>query len=284
MKQLLLLTIFLMNGCASTKASEPIVEPQAGQYAEVNGIRMYYETYGEPRGIPLVLLHGGGSTIDVTWGRILPFLKRDRYVIALEEQGHGRTQDRNAPFRFATSAEDVAALLKTLNISQADIFGFSNGASVALALTLKHPQLVHKLVFASSMTKRSGATKGFFDFFKNPDFKQMPQPLKDAFLKVNPDPARLRNMFDKDVERMLHFQETADRDVKNVQVPTLILLGDHDVVTREHGVELSRMIKNSRLIILEGTHGEFLGEAITGKPGAPAPRITAELVNAFLRE
>jgi pimeloyl-ACP methyl ester carboxylesterase len=73
-----------------------------GGYADVNGIRMYYETYGPEHGVPLVLLHGGGSTIDVTWGRILPFLARDRRVIAVEEQAHGRTTDRSAPVRFET--------------------------------------------------------------------------------------------------------------------------------------------------------------------------------------
>src|SRR4029453_19095510 len=107
-------------------------EQGRGGYANVNGIRMYYETYGPERGVPLVLLHGGGSTIDVTFGRILPFLARTRRVIAIEEQAHGRTSDRNAPLRFETSADDVAAVLKQLQIGQADVFGFSNGASVAI--------------------------------------------------------------------------------------------------------------------------------------------------------
>src|SRR3954471_20759147 len=103
-----------------------------GSHADVNGIRMYYETHGPERGVPLVLLHGGGSTIDVTWGRILRFLARDRRVIAIEEQAHGRTSDRKAPVGFETSADDVAGLLKHLKVEQADVFGFSNGASVGL--------------------------------------------------------------------------------------------------------------------------------------------------------
>src|SRR5262245_629482 len=89
----------------------------------VNGIELYYEMHGTGGGIPLVLLHGGGSTIDVTYGRILPFLARHRTVIALEEQGHGRTTDRDAPVRFDSSADDVAALLARLNVPRADVMG-----------------------------------------------------------------------------------------------------------------------------------------------------------------
>ena len=100
----------LASGSVAASASEQ----GHGAYAAVNGIRMYYETYGPARGVPLVLLHGGGSTIDSTFGRILPFLARDRRVIAVEEQAHGRTSDRDAPLSFATSADDVATLLEQL--------------------------------------------------------------------------------------------------------------------------------------------------------------------------
>ena len=126
---------------ASAVVAASAAEQGRGGYAQVNGIRMYYETYGPERGVPLVLLHGGGSTIDVTFGRILPFLAHDRRVIAIEEQAHGRTSDRNAPLSFATSADDVAALLEHLKIQQADVFGFSNGASVGMEVAIRHPKL-----------------------------------------------------------------------------------------------------------------------------------------------
>ena len=189
-----------------------------GAYAEVNGIRMYYETHGPQRGVPLVLLHGGGSTIDVTFGRILPFLARDRRVIALEEQAHGRTSDRNAPVSFATSADDVAALLDDLKVARADVFGFSNGASIGLQLAIRHPQAVRKLVFASSMTKRAGADPQLWAFMQSADISNMPQPLKDAFLKVNPDPAKLKTMHDKDAERMRNFTDVPDADLRALQI------------------------------------------------------------------
>src|SRR5438874_12424358 len=103
---------------------------------------MYYEVHGRTDGVPLVLLHGGGSTIEVTFSRVLPIFAGSRRVIAVEEQGHGRTTDRDQPVTFESSAEDVAALLRHLRVNQADVFGFSNGASVALQVAIRHPQLV----------------------------------------------------------------------------------------------------------------------------------------------
>lgn len=160
---------------AALKATPAAAEQGHGAYAGVNGIKMYYETYGPARAVPLVLSHGGGSTIDSTFGRIIPFLARSRRVIAVEEQAHGRTSDRDAPLSFATSADDVAALLHQLGIERADVFGFGNGASVALQVAIRHPRALRKLVFASSMTKKAGAQPQLWSTIQNTDISQMPQ-------------------------------------------------------------------------------------------------------------
>jgi pimeloyl-ACP methyl ester carboxylesterase len=270
--RLFLFLLILGTGCASIQSG----------HAPVNGIRMYYEVHGPATGVPLVLLHGGGSTIEVTFGKALPFLARQRRVIAVEEQGHGRTSDRDQPVRFETSADDVAALLRHLRIEQADLFGFSNGASVALQVAIRHPKLVRKLVFASSMTKKSGAHAWFWDFMKGADFSTMPQPLKDAYLKVNPDPQKLRTMHDKDLQRMLTFEDVSDEAVRTVRVPTLIVIGDKDLVKPEHAVELTHRIAGARLLILPGGHGDYLGEIISTPPGSRAPERTASLIGEFL--
>jgi pimeloyl-ACP methyl ester carboxylesterase len=266
-----------------TRADLPAPQFKTG-YARVNGIRMYYEIHGEVAGAPLVLLPGGGSTIDATYGRILPLFAQHRTVIALEEQGHGRTSDRDAPVRFDTSADDVAALLASLHVERADVMGFSNGASVALHLALRHPALVRKLVFASSITKRAGAAPELWGFMAKADFSTMPQALKDAFLRVNPDPAKLRAMHDKDLERMQHFVDTPDEAVRTVQAPTLVLAADHDVPTPEHALELSRLFPRARLLILPGGHGDYLGEVVASKPGSHDPKLVAGLIDAFLDE
>jgi pimeloyl-ACP methyl ester carboxylesterase len=252
--------------------------------APVNGIQIYYEVHGRPEATPLVLLHGGGSTIDSNFGRVLPFLAGHRRVIALEEQGHGRTTDRDQPVTFEQSADDVAGLLRYLKVPQADLFGFSNGGSVALQVAIRQPGLVRKLVFASSFTKREGVQPQLWEFMERADISNMPQALKDAFLAVNPDPQRLRTMHDKDAARMRAFRNVPDDAVRGVRVPTLIVIGDRDVVRLEHGIELSRLFPDARLLVLPGGHGDYLAEVSTAPMDTDYAESTARLVERFLDE
>jgi pimeloyl-ACP methyl ester carboxylesterase len=262
--------------------SIPQMKAVKSGHAPVNGINMYYEMHGCGAGIPLVLLHGGGSTIEVTFSRVLPVFASSRRVIAVEEQGHGRTSDRDAPVTFESSADDIAALLRYLKVERADIFGFSNGASVALQVAIRHPQLVRKLVFASSMTKRAGAYLQLWKFMEQADFSNMPQPLKDAFLRVNPDVQQLKTMHDKDAARMQNFEDVPDDMIRSISAPTLVVLGDRDIVTPEHALELTRLISGARLLILPGGHGDYLGEMVMTQTNTHYPELTARLIEAFL--
>jgi pimeloyl-ACP methyl ester carboxylesterase len=259
-------------------ASSPVTRG----HLPVNGLQMYYEIHGRADGVPLVLLHGGGSTIDATYARILPWFARHRRVIAVEEQAHGRTSDRDRPERFETSADDVVTLLGQLGVASVDIMGFSNGASVALQVAIRHPAIVRRLVFASSMTKRSGAAPQFWDSIANATFADMPQPLKDAFLQVTPDPQKLRQMYERDIERMRSFRDVPDADVAAVKVPVLVLAGDRDVPTTEHAVELSRQLPHARLMVLPGGHGDYLGELLASGASSRCAELTAWLIEQFL--
>ncbi len=258
--------------------------PLESGHAPVNGIDMYYEVHGRTDGIPLVLLHGGGSTIDVTFGRVLPAFAANRRVIAIEEQGHGRTSDRDGPVAFDSSADDVAALLQRLQVDHADFFGFSNGASVALQVAIRHAPVVRKLVFASSFTRKSGAQPQLWEFMEQTDFSNMPQPLKDAFLRVNPDPRRLKAMHDKDANRMRNFADVSDDALRTVAAPTLIVIGDRDIVTAEHALELTRLISGARLLVVPGGHGDYIGEAGTVMTQGESryPELIAGLIEEFL--
>ncbi|TGL57692.1 alpha/beta fold hydrolase [Leptospira sarikeiensis] len=256
-------------------------EPTERGNAQIGDLSIYYEVHGKNEGIPLVLLNGGGSTIETTYSKLLPIFSKHRRVIALDEQAHGRTGDRKGPLRFHTSADDVAGLLKHLKIEKVDVLGFSNGASVALHLAVRHPKLVNKLVFASSMSKKSGAFPQFWEYMKKTSFEEMPQTLKDVFLQVNPDPQKLRNMYEKDVERMQNFKDLSDKEVASIKIPTLIVQGDRDVPKLEHAVELVRLIPNARLLVLPAGHGDYLGEAIGGKQDR-YPELTASLIEDFL--
>jgi pimeloyl-ACP methyl ester carboxylesterase len=160
----------------------------------------------------------------------------------------GRTSDRDQPVTFERSAADVAGLMRHLGVSQADLFGFSNGASVALQVAIRHPSLVRRLVFASSFTKRSGAQPQLWEFIGQADIANMPQALTDAFLAVNSDAGKLKTMHDKDAARMAQFADVPDAAVRGVRAPTLIITGDRDVARVEHAVELSGMFPDARLV------------------------------------
>ena len=176
----------------------------------------------------------------------------------------------------------MAALATHLGFEQVDILGFSNGASIALQVAIRHPALVRKLVFASAMTKRDGARPELWEFMARADVSNMPQPLKDAFLKVTPDVQKLRAMHDKDAQRMRQFEDVPDASLKSLRAAMLIVVGDHDVVTIEHAVELSRQIPGARLLVLPGGHGDYLGEAVMSQRHTRYPELTARLIEEFL--
>ncbi len=266
---------------AQTMTTHPL--PATSGYAPVNGLRMYYEVYGTGS-MPLVLIHGGGSTIASNFGTVLPFFVKYGKVIAVELQAHGRTGDRDAPESFPQDADDVAALLRYLHIEKANFLGFSNGGSTALQIAIRHPALVHKIISASGAVRREGFIPGFFEGMPKATLKDMPAPLHTAFLDVNPDTAKLQVMFDRDKQRMVHFQDWPDESLRSINAPTLILAADHDVITVAHSLFMSQVIPRAQLAILPGMHGTYLGEICTVKQGSKLPEMTVNLVEEFLKE
>lgn len=253
---------------------------QTGNYADVNGIKMYYEIHGE--GKPLVLIHGGGSTIQTSFGTVLPLFAKHYKVIAVELQAHGHTSDRDAPESFMQDADDVAELLEQLNISKVYILGFSNGASTTLQIAVRHSKLADKIVVIAGAYKREGLIPGFFEGMPHATLDNMPKALQEAFLKINPDSSALFNMFNKDKQRMMDFKDWGDNDLKNIKASALIINGDKDVITSAHALTMSQLIPNASLIILPGAHGECLGEGETGPLKNKQPEIVVELVRDFL--
>ncbi len=250
-------------------------------YAKINGINMYYEIYGE--GKPLVLIHGGGSTIQTSFGRIIPILCKTHQLICVELQAHGRTSDRDKELSFEQDADDVTALLKELKITKADFLGFSNGGNTTLQIAIRHPELCNKIVVASALLKRNGTQSQFWEFMKKGTFEQMPQPYKDAFLKVTPDSAKLLNMFHRSATRMINFKDVPDEQIKSVKCPVLLVNGDADVATTEHMEQMSKLIPNCKLEIFSGGHGEYMGEITTLKPGKEYAYPVVTIVESFLK-
>lgn len=250
-------------------------------YAPVNGIMMYYEIHGSGD-MPLVLIHGGGSTIETSFGLILPLLSNFGKVIAIEMQAHGRTSDRDAPESFEQDADDAAALLKFLKVDKANILGFSNGGTTTLQIAIRHPDIVNNIIVVSANYKREGLIPGFFEGMQNATLDDMPLPIKEAYLKVVPDTNKLQVMFDKDRERMLNFKDYSDDDLRSIKAPALIMASDKDVITLEHIINLSRLIPHSKLVILPGMHGSVIGESGTANKNNTLLNMTVTLIEDFI--
>ena len=265
----------------STETKE-VKQDSVSGYASVNGLSMYYEIHGTGR--PLVLIHGGGSTIQSSFGRVLHSFAKERQIIAVELQGHGHTSDINRPETFEHDADDVAALLKYLKIGNADFFGFSNGGNTTMQIAIRHPDFVRKIILGSAFFKRSGMYPQFWESINHATLMDMPQPLKDAYKKVALDSNKLPNMFEKDKKRMVDFKDWKSEDLRSINAPTLIVIGDEDVVRPEHAVEMLRLLPHARLSILPATHGAYIGEVTTGMEHSKLPDLTVSMIEEFLNE
>jgi pimeloyl-ACP methyl ester carboxylesterase len=226
-------------------------EPTRG-FADINGLRLYHEIHGSGR--PLVLLHGGLLTIDFMFGPILPTLAARRQVIAVELQGHGRTADTDRTMSFEQLADDVAALLAHLGIQEADVFGFSLGGLVGWSLVMRHPEVVGRFVVASADYRGREA---------DPDEVLGPMPtdadfqaMRDAYEAVAPDPSHF-DALEQKVGTMVnntYVGWTAD-DLRAVETPTLVLVGDRDFIRVTDAVEAADLLPHGQLAVLPGmTH------------------------------
>jgi pimeloyl-ACP methyl ester carboxylesterase len=251
-------------------------------YVDVGELNMYYEIYGQ--GKPLVLIHGGGSTIQTTFGNIIPLLSKSRQIVAMELQAHGRTTDRLADLRFEQDADDVAQLLVNLNITRADFLGYSNGGHTLIEILLRHPDKVDKAIIASAFYKRSAVVPQFWEGFNSATIDVMPQALKDGFLNVNNDEKALLNMFNKDVQKMKVFKGWSDDQIKSIKSLTLIINGNNDVGSVEHAVDMYRTIPNSQLAVLPGKHGVYIGAVEYLTEGKWTQHYIVDLINDFLNE
>jgi pimeloyl-ACP methyl ester carboxylesterase len=210
-------------------------------YAPVNGIKVYYEVFGEGR--PIVLLHGAFYTIDLNWAQLIPELSKTRKVIAIELQGHGHTQFSDRKLSFPALASDVEGVLDYLKIDSADVAGFSMGGSVAYQLAIQSPKRLRKLVIISSTYKSSGWQPEITNAFKalKPELFTN-TPMKAAYDVVAPD----RTKWTKFLEQMIAFAQEpfnlGDSNISKISAPVLIISGDND------GLDKIELIKTYKLL------------------------------------
>lgn len=234
---ILLITIMFIGYSSSGQQ----INPSNSGYAPVNGIKVYYEVYGEGR--PLVLLHGAFYTIEMNWEQLIPGLSKTRKVIAIEMQGHGHSPFSDRELSITTLASDVEKLMDYLKIDSADVAGFSMGGSVAYQFAMQSPKRLRKLVIISSTYKTSGwlpLVNGAFKDFKPEFFDNT--PLKTAYDAVAPDKTKWR----KFLEQMFAFAKVpfnvGDSNISRIAAPVLIISGDND------GTDKVELIKTYQLL------------------------------------
>ncbi len=249
-------------------------------------MRLYREVHGGPDldTTPLLLIHGGGSTIETNFGALLPLLTQTRQIVAVELQGHGRTPSIDRPYNFENSADDVAEVITGLSVGPIDVLGFSNGGNVALRLVIQHPGLVRRQVVASAFYRRSGLADGFFEQLDNATLQDMPQLYRDADAALNPDPAHQEQLFALDASLMRTVEDIGDDDLASIGIPTLIVAGDRDVVRSDAAAEMATRIPAAQLLILPAGHGDYLGEALASGGDLRLMHATLPWILRFLDE
>jgi pimeloyl-ACP methyl ester carboxylesterase len=233
-------------------------------YLAVNGLNMYYEIHGT--GQPLVLLHGAFSAIGTSFGKILPELAKTRQVIAFELQAHGHTADIDRPLTLDGMADDVAAAIQQLGPGQADVLGYSMGSNVALRFAIRHPERLRKLVLASASYNMNGVHPGLMEGLAEMKPEMMHgSPWHEEYLRIAPRPEDFAKLFAKKTQMDQQTQDIPPESIRDIQAPTLLIIGDSDFTRPEHAVEMFRLLgggvfgdtpaglPNSQLAILPGT-------------------------------
>jgi len=242
----------------------------AGAYADVNGIRLYYETHGTGR--PLILLHGGLGSGEM-FGPVIPRLAASHQVVTVDLQGHGRTADIDRPMRLESMGDDVAALIGHLGLGQTDVMGYSLGGGVAFQVAHRHPELVRRLVLVSvnlwrsaiypeMRTEQMQLSGAAAEFMKD-------TPMYELYHRVAPRPEDFPKLLDKMGEWMSQDFDFA-HEFKELRVPTMFVAADADMFPPSHAVEAFALLDGGQ------RDGGWTGE---GRPAgghalAILPRLT----------
>lgn len=242
-------------------ASQTLKSAESG-YADVNGLKMYYEVYGS--GKPIVLIHGSFMTIPLNWSKIIPLLAKGRKVIVTEMQGHGRTKDISREFSYEGMADDVSGLLKHLKIESADILGYSMGGGVAFQVAIRHPKQVRRLVVLSGTYSHDGWWPDVEAMFSTMNADMLKgSSIEKQYNSLGNDPAQFPEFIKKVISIDLKPYDWS-MDVENIQAPIFMAIGDADGIQYEHILELFRAkgggkmgdihgLPKSRLAIIPGT-------------------------------
>jgi len=231
----------LATAAFSAQAETQAVAPRSG-YVKANALKYYYEISG--KGEPLLLLHGGLGSIDM-FRPIMPALSEHRQVIAIDLQGHGRTELGSRKFGLVQIGDDVATVLTQLGFKNVDVMGYSFGGGVAFRLAVQHPDMVRRLALVSA----GFASESFYPEMReqqkqvNANFAEQMKatPMYTSYVAVAPKPDDFPRLLQAMGDLMReHYDYSAD--VKKLTMPTMLIFGDSDMYRPEHIVEFYKLL------------------------------------------
>ena len=276
----------------SSKPQGP--SPSRSGYLPINGLKLYYEVYGElgkSKTAPLLLIPGAFLSTDSMKPWVAAFAAK-RSVIVFDQQGHGRTADTSRKMSYEQFGDDAAALLRALKVERADVMGYSQGGGVALQLALRHPTLVNKLVTLSATYRKDGwylRCSRRFEGLRAEVFAG--SPVEAAFKKHTADPKAFEAYIEKMKVLNINDQNITDAQMRAISAKTMVIVGDADGVKLEHAVAMFKLrgggdeeaaatgmlrkVLAARLVILPATsHIGISGEA----------KVLESMVTPFLED
>jgi pimeloyl-ACP methyl ester carboxylesterase len=227
-------------------------------YLAVNGLDMYYEVHGN--GSPLLLLHGGSGWIPEKW---IPSFTPHFRVVAPEQMGHGRTADLvDRPFHYHDMADDTVELMRQLEIETAVVVGYSDGGIIGLDMAIHHPERVTKLAVTGANARFDGYTAQNQEWVVSLDPDT--QPVSDDYVRLSPDGAGHWPVLLGRLQPMWANEPSFTEDeLESIKAPTLLIIGDRDIVTPEHAVEMFRTIPRAQLCVVPNAgHGVMPNETV----------------------
>ena len=252
----ILFSLFLFLGLAGVAAAadrwmtipEPPAMPAATEsgYAKVNGIEMYYATYG--KGEPVLLIHGGLGHADV-WANQVAELMKDHLVIVADSRGHGRSTRNEKPYGYDLMASDYLALLDFLKVSKVDLIGWSDGGIIGIDIAMSHPERLNKLFAHAANVTVDGVDPAVAT---NATFNAYIERMGKDYAKMSKTPDQY-NAFVEQISKMWASEPSwTNEQLAKITVPTAIVLGDHDeAITRKHTEYMANSIPSAKLIILK---------------------------------
>jgi pimeloyl-ACP methyl ester carboxylesterase len=222
----------------AAQAAPEALRPASTGYAESSeGLKVYYEVYGQ--GEPIVVMAGGLMDISTMAQTIGP-LSRERQVIGIDLEGHGRTALRETPMSHQKLGDDIAAVLKHLNIAKADVAGYSHGGDAAIRMAIQHPDMVRNLIVISTAAERDGwypeVLKGMEGVGSAQAEAMKQTPLYTRYAEVSPNPEKFPVLLDRMGELMKKDYDWRE-EIKALQTPALLIFADHDAISMNHIAE-----------------------------------------------